>query len=481
MIAGPNQRRSRVLVIGAGVSGCTAAIRLTHHGHDVTLAERAVFPREKICGCCLGAAGLRALDAIGLGETVRDLGTPTHTFVAYLQTSHRQALHEDGPRAGLPERSVCSSPIRLPIAPGVAVSRATLDSYLVQQAARSGVRVWQPCEAQVVTTSNDCVAVRYRSLGKARGQTTPLDNASSVENVSRDRNAAAKEDWQDSDEFDLVVLATGLTGVFSGGNVKGAKEVGDDRDAATTRRWQLPWIESPHGPLGIAAHLPNEDPLAAAWDLPRGEIQMVCGDEGYVGLVRLPGGEIDIAAALRSERQRRHGHGDEGSSDDARSDSTTGRLVRLLQSHPDWKTGMNELVHEWLAQRARLMTAPPLRRRRQPGLGRVVAIGDCAGYVEPMTGEGMTWGIESGIAVADLWDGRSLSDDFVSQWNHTLKSLQPKRRMLCGSVTRAMRSATLRFVTLSSLRPAPWLARPITRGLATGPSFQMTHSSDSIP
>ncbi|WP_144059902.1 NAD(P)/FAD-dependent oxidoreductase, partial [Rhodopirellula sallentina] len=71
-------RPSRVLVVGAGVSGCAAAIRLAHHGHEVTLAERAEFPREKICGCCLGAAGMHALDAIGVGAPIRDLGESTH-------------------------------------------------------------------------------------------------------------------------------------------------------------------------------------------------------------------------------------------------------------------------------------------------------------------------------------------------------------------------------------------------------------------
>lgn len=406
---------SRVLVIGAGVAGCTAAIRLAHLGNAVTLVERAVFPREKICGCCLGAAGLRALDAIGLGDDVREQGVTTNRFVAYLETRRSS-------RNGL------ASVIRLPVAVGTAISRRVLDSFLVEQAAQAGVCVWQPHEAQVVASDADRTVVRHRSLMAAQG----------------------RPGWQLTDEFELVVVATGLSGDFSGSP--------PSADAAQpTRRWQLPWIQPPHGPLGIGAQLSGEHPLACGWELERGEIQMVCGDEGYVGLVRLPDGAIDIAAALQS---RRPGERD-----------TIDRLVSLLLRHPGLSEIQNGALTTWLREDAPLMTAPPLRRSRSSGRDRVVLIGDSAGYVEPMTGEGMTWGIESGLAVADLWASPSMRADFARHWRKRLQSLQYKRRILCDGVTRAMRSAWLRQMAGVGLMHAPWLARPITRGLATGPHF----------
>lgn len=407
---------SRVLVIGAGVAGCTAAIRFAHLGNSVTLVERAIFPREKICGCCLGAAGLQALDAIGLGDDVRQLGTPTNRFVGYLETGRRSPAN------------ACVSKIQLPVAAGIAISRSSLDSFLVAQAERAGVRVWQPYEAQVVSTELERTLIRYRSVAEA----------------------PTRHDWQLTDEFELVVVATGLSGDFSGGRPSGD-------EAQPARRWQLPWVQPPHGPLGIAAHLPGEHPLARDWDLEPGEIQMVCGDEGYVGLVRLPGGTIDIAAALQSRRQ--------GTRD------TIDRLAALLLRHPGLSEMGNDPFTAWLRHDARLMTAPPLRRSRPPGRDRVVLIGDSAGYVEPMTGEGMTWGIESGLAVADLWASQSVRADFARHWRKRLQSLQCKRRILCGSVTRAMRSAWLRQAASVGLTHAPWLALPITRGLATGPNF----------
>lgn len=470
---------SRVLVIGAGVAGSAAAIRLAHHGCEVTLVERTNFPREKICGCCLGAAGLRALDAIGLGDDVRELGTPTSTFLGHLLTQ-RTGHDEAEAEASSPPRVV--PPIRLAITRGVAVSRAVLDEYLIDQARRQGVRVWQPSEAQVVATEGDRTWVRYRHRNSS-GETGCDSALESRREFGRDFGLVSG-DWQLTDEFDLVIIATGLTGVFSGGRVPSSSQP----------RWQLPWIESPHGPLGIAAHLPATHPLCADWEIPEGEIQMICNDEGYVGLVRLPGGAIDIAAALRSQKQGSQKQGSQKqtsqkqtsrkpfsnqggagkSSETANGIAATERLMNLLSHHPGLSSASAESLGVWLCDHADLMTAPPLRRRRQSGEGRVVAVGDCAGYVEPMTGEGMTWGIESGLAVADLWCQPTTHDDFAKHWQTTLRTLQPKRRILCAHVTRAMRSRWVRNVTRFGLTHAPWLAKPITRGLAKGPRFKRT-------
>ncbi len=423
------------MVIGAGVAGSTAAIRFAHLGCDVTLVERAPFPREKICGCCLGAAGLNALDAIGLGNAVRDLGTPTYTFVGYLQTQ-RDKTSTSSPL-------VCQRPIRLPTEAGVAISRGSLDFMLIKQAAATGVKVWQPYEAQIVDADATRTFLRYRRV----------DNES-------------LQEWQYTEEFDLVVLASGLSGVFVGRPPHEASE-------STARRWRLPWIESPHGPFGIATHLPATHPLANAWGLPDGEIQMVCGDEGYVGLVRLPGGNIDIASALSASQSsnRSSGRDDAISGESVRSGNPTSRLITLLTSHPELPGSMHGMLANWLYKEAILMTAPRLRRKRLAGRDRVVAIGDCAGYVEPLTGEGMTWGIETGLAVADLWAGSNRPLEFADQWSVRLASLQRKRRILCSGVTRAMRVRALRKVARFGLIHAPWLAGPMTRSLACGPSF----------
>ena len=39
-----------VLVVGGGPGGAAAAYHLARHGIDVTVVDKAAFPREKVCG-----------------------------------------------------------------------------------------------------------------------------------------------------------------------------------------------------------------------------------------------------------------------------------------------------------------------------------------------------------------------------------------------------------------------------------------------
>jgi menaquinone-9 beta-reductase len=55
-----------VAVVGGGPAGAGAAIRLARAGREVTLVDKATFPRDKICGDGLTTGALRLLDDLGL-------------------------------------------------------------------------------------------------------------------------------------------------------------------------------------------------------------------------------------------------------------------------------------------------------------------------------------------------------------------------------------------------------------------------------
>lgn len=357
----------RVLVIGGGPAGASCALRLRLRGVEVDVAEKEIFPRAKVCGCCIGGAGLAALDAIGLGERVKGLGSPLTRWIGSIGS--RQAT------------------VSLPS--GVAVSRQTLDPEILAAAVAAGAELLQPCRAVIVDSDATGVSVR-------------------LENAKRERR------------YECVVVAAGLS-------------------AAGLSRF-LPWIDAPSGPFGIAYTCEVSD------ECEPGTIYMACDDDGYVGAVRLEDGSLDVAAAIRSGGTA------------CKAGTPLERVERILANSalPTWNS----------RNRSQVLTTPPLRRRRVAGRSRLLAIGDSAGYVEPFTGEGMTWAIQSGIVAADLIANRQQQWLTIGeQWGTTYKSLFRTRKLVCRVITSALRSSTARRAAGIMLDRWPVLATPLVRGL----------------
>src|SRR5207253_6673651 len=78
-----------VLVVGAGPAGATAARELARRGVEVLLVDRAMFPRWKVCGCCLNGNALATLERIGLGNLPRQQGA-TPLIDMHLSANQRE-------------------------------------------------------------------------------------------------------------------------------------------------------------------------------------------------------------------------------------------------------------------------------------------------------------------------------------------------------------------------------------------------------
>ncbi len=362
---------SPVLVIGGGVAGASCALRLRKHGVEVVVAEKAAFPRAKVCGCFLGGAGLASLEQLSLRQWALDTGVPAHLWRA----------------------SIGGKRIELPLPSGVAISREALDTKLLATAGDAGASVSMPCQATIDRADKTSVLATLQ-FGQQQQQR----------------------------EFATVVVAGGL-------NAGGLQQI-------------LPWIEAPNGPFGVSF-------TASSDAIEPGVIYMACDDDGYVGLARLEDDRVDIAAALTS-----------GSA--AASKRSPIKRIEAILAASEFET--------WtLDDRSPVMTTPPLRRTRLAGAGRVLAIGDAAGYVEPFTGEGMTWASQSGIAAADLI-ATSLDDlSSVGQsWDHKLNVLLRRKKLTCRAVTAALRWPLARRAVAQTLSHWPGLATPLIRSLNDG-------------
>jgi menaquinone-9 beta-reductase len=143
-----------VLVVGGGPAGSAAALSLARQGHDVTLVDKAQFPRDKICGDGLTAGALRLLDSLGLEPGNVPSWRPVDDVV------------------------VCSSSGRevtfpLPRGAGsyaVVAQRRDLDAALLDMVREAGVKVLDGHACTGVTESAEGVEVRTDGAGSLEAE-----------------------------------------------------------------------------------------------------------------------------------------------------------------------------------------------------------------------------------------------------------------------------------------------------------------------
>lgn len=171
--------------------------------------------------------------------------------------------------------------------------------------------------------------------------------------------------------------------------------------------------------------------------LPVGILRMAIGRGGYVGLVRLHSGELDVAAALDTNfvRGRSLGSACDDLLEQAGVDSPRLR-ERPLHGTPT-------------------LTRTPACIAR----GRIFAVGDAAGYVEPFTGEGMGWAFSSALALAPFLTRAVEGDlDVAAEYTRSIEHAVRARQKLCRSLAWTLRHPALVEIAVTLLRTFPSLA-----------------------
>jgi flavin-dependent dehydrogenase len=184
----------------------------------------------------------------------------------------------------------------------------------------------------------------------------------------------------------------------------------------------------------------------------RGTVYMACSADGYVGIVKLEDGRINLAAALDRSAMAKAGG--------------PGPASAAILSEVGLQVPAEMLESPWRG------TAPLTQAPSRLWANRLLVLGDAAGYVEPFTGEGMSWALASAMSVAsfavrgaDAW-----SPEVGQGWNEYMNRTIRLRQGICKYLAWGLRHPRITRMAVKLLELSPALARPITRRLSA-PSF----------
>jgi flavin-dependent dehydrogenase len=363
-----------VVVVGAGPAGSMAAYEVSRLGKRVLLLEWRTFPRWKVCGATLSPGIQDLLDGAGLRNLLALAGArPLH------------AIRLGG----------WSLQANLPLAGSMTLSRAALDTALVDRAAEAGATVQY--------------GVRVK-LG-------PLHEERRVLRLSR-----GGEESEISAR--AVVAADGLTsGLLSQAGIPSRV------------------LPSGGRPLvGLGGTFSSPPPQLTA-----GVIHMALGEEGYVGMVRVEDGSLNVAAALNPGALQRSG--------------SPGVLVDSLLQRGGWPSLGADPEGGWQG------TPELTRRPAVPGAQRLFAVGDASGYVEPFTGEGMFWALSGARALAPLAGrvGEVWNPALLVEWNRIHRRRIGRSQRLCRYVAWTLSKPSLSRSLLRVVKEVPRIADPVIR------------------
>lgn len=349
-----------VVVVGAGPAGSAAAATLAREGVQVTVIDRARFPRDKLCGGLLTRRAAKMY--------ARAFNRPWHPVIE--AQSRGMHLH-DGSHAALSRLNGVQDSHLLEF-----TCRARFDHFLLEQALDAG--------AQAV-------------LGQGVSEVDTLNG--------------------------LITLTDG-------------------------RRWQAQVVIGADGVNSRVAHAlhgrgldPRHTALALEVEVPRDWGGSVQDPEIYFGVVHW-----GYAWVFPKQETLTVGLGGLQSANAGLKNSLRDFLCLRFPSHP-----IESL-------RVRGHHLPYGRFERRPGGARTLLCGDAAGLVEPITGEGIAFALQSGHAAAcaarrSVREGGSALHHYLPEYRGVTADLRWANRL--RHLVFAPRLEGLFLRTLPSMQSAP--------------------------
>ena len=146
----PAEEQIDVAVIGAGPAGTAAAITLARAGIDVTVFDKATFPRDKTCGDGLTTLALRQLEQLGLDPA--DVASWIDVSDCFVTSPSGVSIHLPRPPASDGRFAAVTT-------------RLDLDAALVEVARKEGATVVEGAGLTAAREESNAVVLRIGADG----------------------------------------------------------------------------------------------------------------------------------------------------------------------------------------------------------------------------------------------------------------------------------------------------------------------------
>jgi 2-polyprenyl-6-methoxyphenol hydroxylase-like FAD-dependent oxidoreductase len=244
----------RVVIVGGGIAGLSAAIALRHGGHDVVVLERAPRIDPAGAGITLFANAMRALDRLGAREAIAARGAPA-SWSAILTREGREltqvprdlldgtvAVHRADLQA---ELAAAGGPVRL----GVEVTAVEHgDDGVVARGADDS-----EAPADLLVGADGLSSVARRAMADVRPRYSGYTAWRGVSPVPVEPGRLT-ESWGVGERFGLVDIGRGRTYWFATKNaLEGESDEPGGRKAEVVRRFSG-W----HEPIAAVAEAADE-------------------------------------------------------------------------------------------------------------------------------------------------------------------------------------------------------------------------------
>lgn len=345
---------NHIVICGGGLSGSACAIGLAQRGHAVTLLEKAVFPRRKLCGEFLGPDAMPVLEKLGVLESVLASMLPIKTI--RLHNRQGQAL------------MVKTEWIRKDYPYAVAASRAILDTLLLEQAKAFGVEVKENSRVlayEIINTSKNetktCFRVEVEVMDNQITSQRYYETAWLIDASGRNSRLAALSDRMASQRLEDA-------------NKPGMAQ-------------SSPQIEKG---VGIQCHIRMQSDNT--------NLAMFFFDAGYGGIQPISGELANLCLWVNPEAAQICRNDDD-------------QLLGLMCRNPAAKRMLEDAV---IDEAPRMVGG--LRSLHRPVTRQnLLGIGDAALTVEPFSGFGMAHALQSGLLAAQVIDNTLMSAGNYSQ------------------------------------------------------------------